>query len=398
MTDISKQINKKPLKILQVISTPPFAWATGGCARVVYDQSRELARLGHEVTILTTDLFEPDQRYPINNPEIVDGVKIIRFKYISDLLAWKYKIYISPGMINFLKKNLDDYDLVHLQDFISPQAYYTSKYCRKFKIPYLITTHGSTYWVLQHGFLNQVYLKLAANKILSGADRIIALTKMELEHYNELGISQSKITVVPNGIDLAPFRNVKEIGKFKIKMGLDNEKIILYLGRINPIKGIEVLIKSFSDLSKNLDSVKLVIVGPDEGYSHELKNLIQKLDIKDSVIFTGPLYDEDKLEVYTDADIYVLPSKYETFPITVLEAWASGIPVIVSEHCGIADYVKKAGLVFKNETQLKEAMMKIITDSKFAERLTCKGKKMANEFDWINVSKKLENLYYGVLN
>ena len=120
------------MKILQIVSTPPFAWATGGCARVVYDISKELVKRGHDVTILTTDLYEPGKRFPYKaNPEFIDGIRIIRFKYISNWLAWKNKIYISPGLIWYLKNHLQEYEIIHLQDLISVHAVATVKYCKK---------------------------------------------------------------------------------------------------------------------------------------------------------------------------------------------------------------------------------------------------------------------------
>lgn len=384
------------LKILQVISTPPFAWATGGCARVVYDFSKELARKGHDVTILTTDLYKPDQRYP-KKSEIIDGVKIIRFKYISNILAWKYKFYFSIGMINYLRKHLKEYDIIHLQDFISPQAYFTSKYCKKYGVPYVITTHGSSYWVLQKNILNQFYLKFVAKNILKYSNKIIALTKMELEHFKELGINIDKVKVIPNGIDLSPYNDFSIKGNFRRKNGLENDKIILYLGRINKIKGIDLLLKAFYKLIKEINNVKLIIVGPDEGYLFELKNLAKELNIDNLVMFTGPLYDEKKLEAYLDADVYVLPSNFETFPITVLEAWACETPVIVTNNCGIANHVKKAGIVVNDETQLKNAILKILIDTEYSKELIKQEKEIVTEFSWDNVSKKILNLYYGVL-
>ena len=89
------------MKILQIISTPPFAWATGGCARVAYDISKELVKSGHDVTMLTTDLYEPNQRYiSKTNPEYIDGIQIFRFKQVSNWLAWKHKISISQRLIS----------------------------------------------------------------------------------------------------------------------------------------------------------------------------------------------------------------------------------------------------------------------------------------------------------
>jgi glycosyltransferase involved in cell wall biosynthesis len=121
--------------------------------------------------------------------------------------------------------------------------------------------------------------------------------------------------------------------------------VILFLGRLHPIKGVDLLIRAFEIVSKEIDNCVLVIAGPDDGSLSGLKALAEELNLCEKVLFTGPLYDKEKFAVYRDSDIYVLPSYYETFPMTVLEAWEFKMPVVVTENCGIKDLVHDSGQV-----------------------------------------------------
>ena len=157
-----------------------------------------------------------------------------------------------------------------------------------------------------------------------------------------------------------------------------------------------MLVKAFSGLARELYEVKLVIVGPDEGYLLSLKKLTADLKIDNKVIFTGPLYEKNKLEAYIDADIFVLPSTYETFPIAVMEALACNIPVILTKCCGIADIIdgKSGYAVDLNISQMKDAMVGILTDSVLARKFGEAGRKMVVErFNWKQISGTLEQIY-----
>ena len=128
-----------------------------------------------------------------------------------------------------------------------------------------------------------------------------------------MGVPKNKIEIIPNGIDLIEDQYLPEKGLFRKKYNITNdENVILYLGRIHKIKGIDLLLKSFKLLTKDMDNVKLVIVGP--GDTSNLKKMIKGSTIENKVIFTGPLYGEDKNEVFIDSDLYVLPSIYDCFP------------------------------------------------------------------------------------
>ena len=251
------------MKIAQVVSTPPMAWGTGGVARVVYDLSKELVKRGHEVTILTTDLYKPNKRYfTADGYEYIDGIKIIRFKNISNQLAWKHKLFISVGLINYLRVHLHEYDIIHLQDIISTQAIATSKSCKKNDVPYIISTHGSIPWLNQDKKINKVFKKLWGYEILKHANKITVLNQYEAEQCKYKGINKDNIKVVYNYIDPDEYRNLPQKMEFKKKYSIKKEtQMILYVGRLEKSKGLDLLINAFAELSKDLDDIILVIVG-----------------------------------------------------------------------------------------------------------------------------------------
>jgi glycosyltransferase involved in cell wall biosynthesis len=389
------------MKILQIISTPPFVWATGGCTRVTYEISRELIKRGHNVTIVTTDMYKPNKRYKIKkNPEFINGLEIYRFRNISNKLAWKYYLYSDIGITMFLRKHICKYDVVHLQDFRSFQTIATTYYCKKFNVPYVLQPHGGP---LDKNTLNMklIFDKIFTDKTLKYSSYVIAVTKYEKTMLKSYGVDEDKIKIVPNGIDLSQYENLPERGEFRKKYSIrDDEKIILYLGRLHKIKGIDLLVKAFSDLVKELDKIKLMIVGPDDGFLPILKKHIENLKIGDKVLFTGPLYERDKLEAYVDADVYVLPSVYEIFGITVLEACACGAPVIVTDRCGIADVVdSKVGYVVEyDKDRLRDAIFKILSDEELRRRFGEEGRRLAiEEFGWDPIVRKIEGIYETTL-
>jgi len=163
----------------------------------------------------------------------------------------------------------------------------------------------------------------------------------------------------------------------------EEKKIILYLCRIHRTKGIDILVKAFANIVEKLDDVRLVVVGPDDGYLGELEALTKALKIEDKVLISGPLYGKDKLEAYVDAEVYVLPSRYEIWGMTVLEAYACGKPVIASKIDGLKNLVKneETGLLFEpgNVEQLMKSMLLLLNDQNKAEKIGLRGKQLVKE-------------------
>ena len=377
------------MKILQVI--PFFTPARGGSVIGPYYSSKELSKHGHEVTIITTD-FEFDKEYT----KSIKGVNVIPFKCIANLALFLY----SPSMKKWLKTNIKDFDIIHMHNFRSYQNVVTHHYAKKCAIPYILQARGSLPRIMEKQRLKKLYDWVWGNKILRDASKVIALTETEAEQYKRMSVNEDKIELVPNGIDLSEYENLPKRGEFRRKYRIkDDEKIILSLGRIHKIKGIDLLVRAFADLTKRLDNVKLVIVGPDDGFLSNLKKQIKDLKIEDRILITGPLYGENKLKAFVDTDVYVLPSFYETFSNTVLEALACGTPVILTDRCGIADYVKKIGCVVEyDKDKLKHAITKILTDKGLRGKFGKEGIRVVREkFGLDRIVEQLENIYKNCL-
>ena len=387
------------MKILQVIPYFAPAWDYGGPVSAAYNLSKELSKRGHSITVYTTDTLNSEDRIK-ENEETKDGIKIRRFKNWSNSIASKHKIFLSPSMISGIRNNLKEFDVVHMFEYRTIQNIIVHHYAKKYRIPYILQAHGSLPRIMDKQKFKQIYDRLWGHRLLKDASKVIALTSAEVEQYKRMGVSDEKIEIIPNGIDLSEFENLPKRGEFRKKYGLNSgQKIILYLARIHKIKGPDLLARAFAGLIKELATAKLVIVGPDDGYLPSLKELIKELGIEEKVLFTGPLYGREKLEAYVDADVYILPSVYETFPISVLEAFACGTPVIVSNQCGIADVISgQAGYsVEYDKNQLHNAVVAILTKVELTDRFRKKGCKLVREkFTWSRIIEQLEHLYLNV--
>jgi glycosyltransferase involved in cell wall biosynthesis len=374
------------MKILQV--TPFFSPVYGGSAVVPYQLSKGLAKRGHEVTIYTSD-YKLGCEYVNSAPE----ARVCSFK---TWLGWT-KFFITPGMVVQVKKAIKNFDIVHMHNYYTFQNVIVHHYAKKHDIPYVLQAHGSVATYFERGSLKKIFDAIWGYTILRDASKLIAATPTEAERYKSMGISEDKIEIVPNGIDLAEFENLPQRGQFRKKYGLnDAQKVVLYLARIHKIKGPDLLAKAFAELSKDVADAKLAIVGPDDGYLTALKELIRELKIEEDVVFTGPLYGRDKLGAYVDADVYVLPSVYETFPVSVPEACACGTPVIVTDRCGIADVIDgQVGLVVPYyKEQLQHALLYMLGDNKIRLQFGEKGKLLVHEkFNWQKITEQVENIY-----
>ena len=160
-----------------------------------------------------------------------------------------------------------------------------------------------------------------------------------------------------------------------------------------------MLLEAFTLLLKMRNDVKLLIIGPDDGYLDQMNKLIDILRVREKIIIAGYISNKKTiLSAFIDSDIFVLPSVYDMFPTTVLEAWACGTPVIVSEESGIADFVGSAGIVVKREpNELSKAILRILNDETLAKRLRINGKNLVREkFSWERVANKFETVYSNV--
>lgn len=383
------------MKIMQVIPYFVPAWSYGGPVSVAYNVSKELVKRGHRVTVCTTDVLNVNSRAE-EKEEVIDGIKLRRFRNVSGSLIHHHNIFFSPGMFSGIKKELSDFDIIHMHEYRTIQNVIVHHYAMRYSIPYVVQAHGSLPTTTTKQRLKKLYDNIWGYKLLRDASRVIALQETEVGQYKSMGVIEDKIRIVPNGIDLSEFDNLPQRGEFRKKYGLnDHEKIILYLGRIHETKGIDLLVRAFAGLTKVMDGVRLVIVGPNGGQLSNLTKLTRDLGVSDKVLFTGPIYERNKLEAYVDADIFVTPS-FLGFPVTFLEACACGTPIITTENSDKLDWIhNQTGLVTAyDENQLKDAIARVLSSRVLTEQFRKNGQKLVRQrFTWSRIAEELEQIY-----
>jgi len=390
------------MRILQVI--PVFSPTFGGPVTVVHLISKNLAKR-HEVMVYTTTALDSKHDFEPKEEE-VDGYRIHYFSRTLKPLCYSYlfgQLNISWDMMEAIKYNIRKFDVVHLHSWRQFPDVIVHHYASKYNVPYVIQAHGSVPRVGKE-FRKLLYDFTFGYRVLYKASKVIALSRVEAEQYRRMGVPEEKIAIIPNGIDLSEYANLPPKGAFKKKFGIPKDKkVILYLGRIHRIKGIDLLIKAYAYLIEkmgNKDAV-LVMAGPDDGYLNEAKALADSLRVSDSVMFVGPLYGVDKLAAYVDSDLCVLPSRYETFPMVLLEAYACGKPIVASNVGGLKELIMdgETGLLFEagNFKQMAEKMIYLLNNVGRAVELGRKAKKLVEEkYSIDKVADDLEALYMEV--
>lgn len=378
------------MKILQVI--PFFSQKFGGSVTVPYEISKELAKRNHKVTIITTDFgFDPHYADTLRS----EGVHVIPFQCVANFGLFLY----SPSIKTWLKKNLMEFDIIHLHNYRSYQNNVVCFFAVKFGIPYVMQAHGSVLPFFEKQKLKKLYDFVWGNKILKNASKVIAVSNVEREQYVKMRVPANKIKIIPNGIDISKYQILPERGTFRKKFGVESdEKIILYLGRLHKRKGVGFLIHSFAAIGSQNPNIRLIIAGPDDGELNKLKNQVNELKLDNSIIFTGFLSEIEKREALVDADLFVNPGRLEIFGLVPFEAIMCGTPVIVSDDCGCGDIMKEAdcGYLVKNGDidHLKERMIVLINNPASNFHMVENGITfIRNNLTWERVIERLVLLY-----
>lgn len=376
------------MNILQVI--PYFNPMRGGVINVCVNLSKYLVMKGHKVSIITSD-FEFDTNYAYSIEKL--GIDVIPFHCSFNIGLFIY----TPGLRDWLEAELTKYDIVHLHEFQSYQNNVIYPYSIKRGVPYVLQAHGLAPIIMNKSILKRMYNMKWGNDLLRNASRVIALTTREWNEYKEMGLAEDKIRLIPNGLDFSEYFMLPKKGTFREKYGInDDEKVILFLGRLHRIKGIDLLLESFVYILKEFPDAKLILAGPDYGELDNINRLIRKFSISKNVIIPGAIFGEDKLSAYIDADVFVLSSSYETFPLTILESCYCGTPVVMTNRCGLSDIVhNKMGLCVDFDSgQVRDSISILLRDEVLRSKFANYGKKIVKDiFNLEKIVTMYGNMY-----
>lgn len=383
------------MKILHVIAN--LAPRYGGPVKVCLELCEQLAKRGNQVSIFTTDLDFPEGLIDVSIHKKVqkNGVEIQYFPV--QFRPWVY----SHGLGKALRIRLKTFDIVHIHGLYRyPQAM-AAHYARKYFVLYLVCPHGSLdpflYNNPRNRFTKRVYEYLIELRNLNRAAAIHFTAEEERKLTGFLNLTAHSV-VIPNGISMAQYESLPPRGCFRNRYGLNSEKVVLHLGRINFKKGLDLLVKGFSQVARRSENCVLVIAGPDnEGYINKVNQWIREERIEDHVVFTGMLDENGVLEALVDADVFALPSYTENFGIAVVEAMACGLPVVISDRVNIWREVKNAGageVVPCDTAKVADALRILLDDPKLRKTMGESGRELVKaEYDWNRVTDKMIDAY-----
>jgi len=373
------------MRILQVIEflTPQM----GGSPMVAYQISRHLAQRGHEVTVVTSDYGT--SRFPEESFRVI---------YLPNLVA-RWGFYVTPGLIRWAREYLPDFEIIHLHTARTFQNLVVSHYARHYDKPYLFQAHGTLPVIVARKFAKRLYDLFFGRRVVAGAHGVIAVSEMEIAQYRQFGVPAEKISLVPNGLALEEFSHLPARGSYRSEQHIaEGTVVILSVGRIHQLKGLDHLIGAFARFQKTRPDSLLIIAGPDEGDQPRLERLISSLELQGSVRFPGPLYGIKKLAAMVDADVVTSTSYYEIFGLVPFEALMCGTPVVVSQEIASGQLIAAANAgylaPYGDEDALCACLIEVLTHPEEAHRRVASGQAyVRRHLGWQAIIEQFEQLY-----
>jgi glycosyltransferase involved in cell wall biosynthesis len=354
------------MNILHIMPAYIPAYRYGGPVRSVHDLCRKLVESGHVVTVFTTN-FDGVRimDVPLNTPCNIDGVIVY---YFSVDLPFFY--FRSMSLKRKLKRTIEKFDLVHIHCIYVYTTFVASRLAKKFNIPYVVSPRG----MLDGGAIKikgtlkkKLYLRLVERKTFSNAG-LIHYTSEDESIKSVFSKLTKNVVIISNGLDIEKYQTCEFDNLPDKYTSLQHKKIVLFLGRINYIKGLDILANSWPKIVSSFPDAQLIIAGPNnDNYKESIVAIIKSLGVTDSVTFTGELDFEDKVKFIKTSEVLVAPSYLESFGMSIVEAMACSKPVIISNKVNIYPIIQKydAGIITScDKDEVASAVINIFNNVK----------------------------------
>ncbi len=373
------------MKILELTN---YSAGICGVWQRVQQEAKLLSQRGHEVEVFSSNCVKGSNKIA-SESDSLERIKIKRFPALNlggeSFLKWDFEkefVRFNPDVII-----AHGYRHIHT----SKALFLAEKYHKRV----ILVTHAP---FVENDFTRSFLSKIAVKiydsfvgpRLINRFDKIVHITQWEVKYLEELGVEKNKLIYIPNGVPEEFFKKRKKV------LNLNN---IIFLGRISPVKNLELLILTASKFRKKNSSAKVYIVGPaEEDYLNNLKRLISENNLSDSVLFLDPVYDLDKkIELLNNHGIFVLPSRRDAMPQSLIEAFSLGMICVSSNTQGGKEIISdgKDGFLFELETadDLQLVLSRIYSMKKnVLSRISSNAVKRANDFRWTNLIKNLEKV------
>lgn len=363
----------------------------GGLEWYIYNISKHLIARGHEVHVFVAKSHGESRP----NDEVIEGINVHRLPLYLDVA---YRIKIMKGLVPRLATG--GFDIIHTYDYAAYHSVASVFVKRVCKIPVVLTVMD-VHSIIPRRLLRRLALsffeKGFARFVLNSVDIILARARELTPELRKIGVDENKILITPSGIDERALK-LADGSPFRSRYDISG-KLILFMGRIHSIKGLDTLVLAMPMVLARFHDAKLVIAGPDQvGYKKTLIKIAEELGVKNSLLFLEPIEDFDrKMKAYAACDLFVLPSLFEGTSQAIFDAMSQGKPIVASRRGGIPSQITDGmeGLLIepKDPDALADSIIRLLSDQKLAKRLGENARKKARLFTYDLLVKQIEGIY-----
>ena len=365
---------------------------SSGTTHIVGPLAEAQARLGNEVSVFYVS--KPDQQAVVPDSALVES-REFPMSWPTRHLGW------SRSYRAALRETVGSYDVVHIHAIWNYPTWMAMKEAKRAGVPYMVAPQGSLEaWALgRSAKLKRLYGVLGERRFYDDASAMQALTENEAAQCRAFGIA-APCEILPNGVDLAGIDAATVKGRgLNERLGLDSEaKVLLFLGRVFPKKGLDVLIPAFAEVARNLPDWHLVVAGDDSGtgYRKVMEDVASASEGAERIHFIGEVRGDDKFAALKSAQAFALTSYSEGLPVAVVEAMACGLPVLVTPGCNVPEVAEAdAGWVCNADQKAVAETLKQMLSS--GGELESRGEKarclVEAKFTWPIIAERSIEIY-----
>lgn len=393
------------LNILQIV--PSISLVYGGPSQMVRGLSSALTRQNATVTVLTTDANGDEGQapldVPLNQPVETDGYQTIYFR-CAPFRRYKF----SLPLLQWLGQNAKNYDIAHIHALFSPVTSLAATVARRQKLPYILRPLGTLdpADLAKKKQVKQVYAALLEGPNIQGCAALHFTSDQEAKVSERFGAKPQDV-VLPLGVVLPEFSCSETEAKRQIQQryGIpDGVPLVLFMSRIDPKKGLDLLLPALESLHQLGHRFHFVLCGgnpQDQGYVDSIGQQVENSVLKDCTTVTGFVTGDLKAQILQAADVFVLPSYYENFGIAVAEAMAAGKPVVISDQVHIWQDIKtsQSGWVTTcDQSDLTQNLIEALRDTSDRHQRGENGRKFAREnYGWDAIATRMLDTYHQLL-
>lgn len=376
------------MKVLNVnITLDPVTG--GGTAERTFQLSRFLAQQGVECSLLTLDIGLTDRR----RRELAD-VDLVALPCLNR------RFYLPKSGLGQIERLVARADVVHLMGHWNLLNVLVQRFCRRHATPYVVCPAGELAVFGRSRRLKACFNAVVGRRVVRQASACVAITRLEAGQFADYGVPREDVRIIPNGIDPRDF-DAGDPEDFRARHNLGDSPLLLFVGRLNSIKGADLLLHAFAAVKDRFPQYRLAFVGPDGGMERELRQTVAERGLGEQVRFLGYLGGADKAAAYRAADLLAIPSRQEAMSIVVLEAGVVGTPVLLTDQCGFDEVAEIGGgrVVPATAAGIEAGLVELLSQP---QQLASLGRRLSRHvhehFCWESLVGRYLDLYRELLD